>query len=168
MKKHLLLLLIFVSSTVIAQDKPATEKSKDTIKTEVVEVISSYAPKVTDAFKIKKKPIVELSENTKKKKLKYSILSVPVASTFQPKKGKVKKLEIQERDRIFKNYIAVGFGNYTSPYLETNIKNIDMNNEIGLYGKFTMAIDPVKNTQLSSSYYNAKANAYIKQEDHFF
>ena len=84
MKKYILLfVLVFASSLLFSQEKK--EKKKDTVTTEVINVITSYTPTIADAFKIKKSPKITLSKNTKKKKLAYKIFSAPVASTFVPK-----------------------------------------------------------------------------------
>ncbi len=54
----------------LAVDTKAQEKTKqanDTIKTEVIKVVTSYVPKITDAFKIKQKPMVSSTKETEKK-----------------------------------------------------------------------------------------------------
>ena len=83
MKKHVWLLVMFAITIVNAQEN--TTKTKDSVKTEVVKVVTSYVPKITDAFKIKQKPAISHTKETEKKKLEYQIFSVPVASTFIPK-----------------------------------------------------------------------------------
>ena len=77
----LTLCLCTLSTLVIAQ----TKKAKDTIKTEVINVVTSYTPTISDAFKIKKNPKIQLGAKRQKKQLKYQIFSAPVASTFIPK-----------------------------------------------------------------------------------
>ena len=89
-----------------AQEK----KSIDTVKTEIVTIITTYNPKIADASKIKRTPELTLSEKSKKRKLQYPIYSVPVASTFMPKTGTPKSVDLGKRDRIYKNYIAAGYG----------------------------------------------------------
>lgn len=170
MKKYVVLLItMFVGKLSIAQDKPTTEKAKDSIKTEVVNVVTSYAPKVTDAFKIKQKPAIKLSEDVQKKALNYTIASVPVASTFIPKSGTIKRIDIGKRERLFDNYIALGFGNNLTPYLNAYIhKNTEFDNEYGIGLNFISSSDPVKNTVLNSSFYNADINAFYKQENRYF
>ena len=57
-------------------------QTKDTIDTDVVNVVKPYAPKVSDAFKIKEIPTLEDNTNSTKKEVRYNIFSIPVASTF--------------------------------------------------------------------------------------
>lgn len=170
MKKYItIFLLMFAGKFVFAQDKPTIKKAKDTIKTEVINVVSSYTPKVTDAFKIKKKPTIKLSDKSQKKKLSYQIFPAPVASTFTPKKGALKGVDFSEREKLYKNYLAVGFGNNTTPYLETFLHHSTrFENDFGLYAKYISSSDPVKDTNLDSSFSNLLANFYYKQEDRYF
>lgn len=166
MKKYaVVILFMFVSMLVTAQDKPKTEQAKDTVKTEVVEVVSTYAPKVTDAYKIKRKPVLTLSENVARKKLEYNIQSVPVASTFIPKSGVLKGIDVGERERLFDNYVSLGFGNNTTPYVEGYFHNTSaFEYEYGGKLKFISSSDPVQDTPLESGYYNASIDLFMKQE----
>ena len=63
------------------------EKEKD-LGTETVTVTKAYSPTISDAFKLKSIPELNDSIVLQKKKIEYSIFSVPVASTFAPAKGK--------------------------------------------------------------------------------
>lgn len=171
MKKVIIILVaMFAVQFGFGQEETTVKKAKDTIiKTEVVEVITSFAPKVTDAFKIKRKPIIQLSKDVEKKKLEYQIQSVPVASTFIPKSGTMKKIDIGKKELIYNNYIAVGFGNNITPFVEGYFhKNTPFDSEYAINAKFIMSIDPVKNTNLSSSYYNAHIDGFYKQEERYF
>ena len=71
MKKSIVLFFMLASVVVVAQRKSKKEKAKDTIKPEVITVITSYTPTIADAFKIKKTPKIVLSDKTKKTKLSY-------------------------------------------------------------------------------------------------
>ena len=122
MKKGFILFLVFSSIFNAFSQKKSTKKAlavkMDTVKTEVVEVITKYNPQIADASKIKKNPTITLLDQSKKKKLSYTIFSAPVASTFVPKSGVVKSIEVGVKERIYNNYVALGFGNYKSPYIE--------------------------------------------------
>ena len=64
MRNSITFLFLFFGIAVLkAQTKPTSEKKKDTVKTEIVNVVSSYTPTIADAFKIKKNPKIELSMN---------------------------------------------------------------------------------------------------------
>ena len=45
--------------TLISAINAQTNKAKDTIKTEVINVVTSYTPTISDAFKIKKNPKIK-------------------------------------------------------------------------------------------------------------
>ena len=169
MKKHLGLLLVFTTILVNAQEKNTTEKPKDTIKTEVVNVVTSYVPKITDAFKIKPKPQVQHTKETERKALEYQIFSVPVASTFIPKSGTMKKIDLGKREFIFPNYVSLGFGNTITPFAEVYIRqNESFDSELGAHLKFLLSSDPVENTALSSTYYNANVDIFYEQKDRYY
>lgn len=165
-----MIFLAFVGNAIFAQDKPKTEKKKDTIiKTEVIEVITSYAPKVTDAFKLKRKPVITLSKKVQRKPLDYKIQSVPVASTFKPKSGVLRGIDVGDRERLFNNYLSLGFGNNTTPFIEGYFHNNSaFDAEYGGKIKFISSTDPVANTALNSGYYNVSVDLFLKQEMRFF
>ena len=95
MKKYILVVIFMVSTLQVFSQKKSKKlpKKNDSIN-EVINVVTSYTPTISDAFKIKKNPRVLLSNNTKKQQLSYSIFSAPVASTFVPKSGVVKGIDL--------------------------------------------------------------------------
>lgn len=169
MKKYIITtLLVCFCKLSFAQETP-NEKAKDSIKTEVVNVVTSYAPKVSDAFKIKRKPVITLAKNVDKKKLEYNIASVPVASTFVPRSGTMKGIDVGKKERIYDNYVALGFGNNTTPTVEAFFhRNTPFDSEYGLNFSGIYSNDPVQNTVLSSSFYNIDLELFYKQEQHYF
>lgn len=104
--KLITLSLLLLSSMVFAQ------KKDENIGTEVVNVVKSYTPSVSDAFKVKEIPSLNDEDNSKKEEIKYVIFSYPVASTFVPSKGRAFGVEQTESEKTFKNYATLGFGNY--------------------------------------------------------
>ena len=168
MKKYILLfVLVFASSILFSQEKK--EKKKDTVTTEVINVITSYTPTIADAFKIKKSPKIELSKNTKKKKLTYKIFSAPVASTFIPKSGVVKGIDVGKKERLFDNYVAVGYGNYSTPFVEAFLhKNRKFDNDYGIYIKYISSEDGVETTPLDNGFSNLNVGAYYLQKERYF
>ena len=167
MKKGFTLFLIcFVFLSLNAQKK---EVAKDTVKTEVVNIVTKYNPKIADAKKIKKNPKIKLLKKNEKKKLEYTIFSAPVASTFIPKSGAVKGIDIGVKERIYKNYLAAGFGNYTTPYFEAFLyHSTRFKNEFGLHSKYLASLDNLKNSVLNSNFSNFNIGAFYKQEDRYF
>ena len=87
-------------------------QKKEQIGTETVNVVKPYTPKISDAFKVKEIPELDEEETAKKEKIKYTIFSFPVASTFTPSKGKAEGVEKEKQAPLFKNYATFGVGNY--------------------------------------------------------
>jgi hypothetical protein len=170
MKKLIgIFLLIFSCFTVFSQKKTNTTKAKDTIKTEVINVITSYTPTIADAFKARKNPKIKLSDRSKKKKLDYTIFSAPVASTFIPKTGVVKGIDVGVKERLYNNYLAAGFGNNTTPFVEVFLhKSTRFKNDFGVYAKYISSENSIETTPLSSFYSNLSASAYYKQKERYF
>ncbi|MGY0407181.1 MAG: hypothetical protein ACWIPJ_02325 [Polaribacter sp.] len=166
MKKGFIIFIFFLSFFATN----GQEKKKDPIvKTEVVNIITTYNPKISDAKKIKKNPTIKLLGKSKKKKLEYHIFSAPVASTFIPKTGVIKGVDLGVKERIYHNYVVAGYGNYASPYAEFFLYHkVRFNNEVGLSGKYNSSAENVKNSVLNSSFSNFNAAAYYKQEGRDF
>lgn len=169
MKKSILLFFMLASVVVVAQRKSKKEKAKDTIKPEVITVITSYTPTIADAFKIKKTPKIVLSDKTKKQKLSYQIFSAPVASTFVPKSGVVKGIDVGKKERLFDNYVAAGYGNFNTPFVEAFLhQNRKFEDDFGIYLKYISSEDGVETTPLDNGYQNITVGAYYMQEARYF
>src|SRR5690554_5280403 len=80
-KIHITIILGVLSLGAMAQ------KSDSSIGSEVVNVIGTYTPTISDAFKVKETPSFDDEAVTNKEEINYSISSFPVASTFTPAKG---------------------------------------------------------------------------------
>jgi hypothetical protein len=169
MKKGFIILLILFSIVSLKAQKKPVEKVKDTVKTEIVEVVTKYNPKIADAKKIQQNPTIQLLEKSNKKLVKYTIFSAPVVSTFIPKTGVVKGVDVGVKERIYKNYLAVGYGNYETPFLETFLHHqTRFDNEFGLYAKYLASEENVENTVLNSNFSNFNAAVFYKQEERYF
>ena len=170
MKTNILLLIFAVSTLqIFSQKKPNKNiKKKDSI-IEVINIVTSYTPTIADAFKFKKNPTIVLSKNSEKKKLTYTIFSAPVASTFVPKSGTVKAIDVGKKERLFDNYLALGYGNYSTPFLEAFLhQNIKFENETGIYLKYISSEDGIKNTPLNNGYSSLNIDAYYTQKERYF
>jgi len=107
----------------IATVLPAIGQSrKDSLSTKVVDVVKSYAPTIADANKKREDAKLKDSLTVKKKKIAYSINSVPVASTFVPEKGKpaVVKPKVIREDYTT-SYVGGGVGLLSTLYADANI-----------------------------------------------
>jgi len=108
MKNTILLFILLTTTTILF----GQDKKKDTLDTEVINVVKPYTPTVSDAFKIKVAPEINDTIIGKKKPIEYSIFSIPVASTFTPAKGKAKILRVDPSAPIYDNFVTAGFGNF--------------------------------------------------------
>ncbi len=167
MRKVVIIWLAFIGISVNAQDEPK-EIKKDSIKTETVEVITSYTPKVTDAEKIKRIPEIEFSRNIDKKKLDYEFKVKPVASTFIPKGVQMKVIKQEDKERIFKNYIKAGFGNKITPYVDVNVhENSAFDFEYGAQFQGIYSNNPIE-SNISSTYFNSNLDLFYIKETNYY
>ena len=104
-----ILMLLFKIDNLGAQNKES--RSQDTVDTQVVSIVKPYTPKISDAFKLKQTPRMG-SYETSQKPVKYTIFSIPVASTFTPAKGNSVGLDKLKKEKLFQNYASLGYGNY--------------------------------------------------------
>lgn len=86
-------------------------QERDTIQTDVINVVKPYTPTISDAFKVKTAPVSD-EVTTVKKTVDYNILSIPVASTFIPTKGKAAVVEREKPELFYENYFTLGYGSY--------------------------------------------------------
>lgn len=111
-----LMLLALASSSAIAQSR------KDSLTTKVVDVVKSYAPTIADADKKREDAKIKDSLTVKKKKINYTIYSVPVASTFVPDKGRAAAIKQKiVREDYQNSYIAGGLGMLNTFYADANL-----------------------------------------------
>ena len=106
---HLSFLFILISNIIYAQ-----EKKNDTIKTDELIITKKYSPTVNDAFKIKPKPQSKDTATVKRSNIDYSIINIPVASTFTPSKGTATNVERQARPQLYDNYASLGAGSFAN------------------------------------------------------
>lgn len=162
--RKIIFITVLLNFTVIAA---WAQKPKDTLNTEIIEVVKPYEPTISDSFKIKDQPS-ETGEAVEKDSITYQINSVPVASTFTPNKGKPKGVTKPVRDKLYDNYISVGFGNYTSPLLDAYVRTYpNRDAELGFIVNHHSSQGGINDVRLSDKYYNTKANVYYKQEDNY-
>ncbi len=157
----LLSMFLLSSITVSAQDK-------NDLGTEVVNIVKPYTPTISDAFKVKETPILNDSISTTKKKVSYSIFSVPVASTFTPTKGKAAKVEKAIPIKLFDNYATLGFGNYTNILAElySNFE-ISRTDNVGFFFKHNSSQGGIDGVLVDDKFYDTglDANYTSRQKD---
>ncbi len=135
---------------------------------EVVNIVKPYTPTISDAFKVKETASVNDSISTTKKEVKYSIFSVPVASTFTPAKGKAATVEKAKQIKLYDNYATLGFGNYTSILgeLYSNFE-ISRTDNAGFFFRHNSSQGDIKGVELDNKYYDTSldANYTSRQKD---
>ncbi|MFD0976259.1 TonB-dependent receptor domain-containing protein [Salinimicrobium gaetbulicola] len=133
--------------------------SAQEIKSDSIVVVKPYTPSVSDAFKIKEKPAITDSISLEKKNVTYSIFSVPVASTFSPAKGRAASVERESPQKVYDNYITLGFGSYTSALAEF-YSNLEVNrtDNFGIFLTHNSAQGDIEDVVLDDHYYDTELN----------
>lgn len=154
MKKNSLKYSVFVFSLVLSQFAFA-QKKQEKIRTEEVNVVKSYTPTISDAFKIKETPALNEEGTSPKETVKYSIFSFPVASTFTPTKGRAEGVGQEELGRFYKSYATFGGGNYGTLNAEL-FATQDLNSEEYVAGMFRHLSSQggIKGVDLENSFYD--------------
>ncbi len=159
--KTFIFTLLLVTTASFAQ-----KKKKDTLGTEVINVVKPYTPTVSDAFKIKSSPEVNDTQISKKKEIQYSIFSIPVASTFTPAKGKAKVLRVDPSAPIYDNFITAGFGNFSTPQIEIFAHaNSTRYNDFGGFLNYHSSKGGIDNVVLNDDFADARLDLFYKQEE---
>ena len=153
--KNIIVLVITLNACVFY----AQQRDKDTIDTDVVNVLKPYTPTISDAFKVKQTPVLDDSLNTTKKEIKYNIFSIPVASTFTPAKGKAASVDKEKEVKLYDNYASVGVGTYTSILGEVYLNNaISRTESVGGYLSYHSSDGGIEDLLLDDSFTKAKLN----------
>jgi len=142
----------------------AQERSKDTIDSQTVYVIKPYTPTISDAFKIKDIPSLEDDENIKKKDVKYTIFSIPVASTFTPAKGKAADVDKAKPLLLYDNYASLGFGTYTTMIGELYLNHaLNSTENVGGYFSHHSSQGGIEDVVLDDAFSRTALNANYSQ-----
>ena len=165
MRNYIIFLIacLFLGQALSAQDD-------NDIGTETVTVVRPYSPTVSDAFKIKSIPNLNDSIVLQKKKINYSIFSVPVASTFTPAKGKASAVQKAKPEKLYNSYAAVGLGSFNNAlldfYTSRDINRGDERIDIGL--KHHSSRGDIDSTPLDTDFYNTRLDASFTKRDRDF
>lgn len=140
------------------------QKSDSSIGSEVINVIGTYTPTISDAFKIKETPSFDDETVTNKEEINYSISSFPVASTFTPVKGTAQSVERAEKEKYFSNYASLGIGNYGTLLAELFLThNISNNQYIGGLIKHHSSQGGIKDVVLDDFFYDTSVDLTYAQ-----
>ncbi|WP_050784945.1 TonB-dependent receptor [Capnocytophaga sp. oral taxon 338] len=151
-------LFLFLTFSTYAQDKLGTIS---------VDIVKPYTPTIADVHKPQEETPKKDSVTVAKKKINYTIHSVPVASTFVPEKGKAVRITASQRkDTLYHSYIALGAGSYASFYGDGFVA-IPLNEESDLSLDFThhSSKGKVKGVTLDNNFSNTEAQASYRYGD---
>ena len=152
-----IVILTLCSSVAFAQEN---NRTKDTINTEVVNVVKPYTPKISDAFKVKEIPSLEDEVTENRKEVKYNIFSIPVASTFTPAKAKAAAVDKAEPVKLYDNYASFGVGSYTSFLGEVYLNHaINSSETVGGYVSHHSSAGGIDGVVLDDNFSDTKFNA---------
>ena len=142
----------------------AQERDKDTIDTNVINVVKPYTPSISDAFKVKEVPSLDDDVTTTKKDIQYNIFSFPVASTFTPAKGKAAVVDKEKPPKLYDNYASLGLGSYTTILGELYLNHaISRTESVGGYINHHSSQGGIDGIYLDDSFYDTKLNINYAQ-----
>lgn len=173
MIKNFSLFIVLIATTITygQEEDKENEEEEQVIGNESVVIVKAYTPTISDAFKIKATPTDTDSIAQQKKEIRYSIFSVPVASTFTPIKGKAANLDKAKPIPLYDNYATLGFGNYTSVLAEfySNFQ-IDRTDNVGIYLHHNSSQGNIQDVELDNKFYNTflDANYTSRTRDYTF
>jgi hypothetical protein len=132
------------------------QKQDGQIGTEVVNVVKTYTPTISDAFKVKETPSLEDEDNSKKETIQYTIFSFPVASTFTPSKGKAAGVENGAKEKLFNNYATFAAGNYGSINADLFVtQTLESGDYVGAMFRHLSSQGGIKNVDLNNKFSNS-------------
>ena len=150
--------LVLFTSFAFAQESNRT--TKDTINTEVVNVVKPYTPTISDAFKVKEIPSLDDEVTESRKEVKYNIFSIPVASTFTPAKATAAAVDKTEPVKLYDNYASFGVGSYTSFLGEVYLNHaINSMESVGGYVSHHSSQGGIDGVILNDDFSDTKFNA---------
>jgi hypothetical protein len=86
---------------------------------EEVTIIAPYKPSISDAYKMNFSPEIPVTSQGQEQEFNYShFLDTPVNTSITLKPIEPVRTGHESQDKLFRNLIKAGFGNYTTPYLE--------------------------------------------------
>jgi len=159
----LCILCVGAFTSVFSQD----DKKKE-IGTEVVNVVKPYTPSVSDAFKVKQIPLLNDSVTTAKKQIKYSIFSVPVASTFVPAKAKPNQVKKAKKEVLYNTYASVGLGNFSTALVDFyTSRAFNRNETLDLYLNHHSSQGGIDGVQLDDDFFNTRLEGNYRKKNKY-
>ena len=133
----------------------SAQTEKDSINTEIINVVSSYKPTISDAFKSKDQPVIERSD-TEKQQLEYHIVSKPIRSVFKPNPGGYRSAKLENKANRYNNYLKLGLGNYGTPLVDGFLYKQKEEHEVQFFLYNRSSSGGIDGLQLDDNYLTTK------------
>ncbi|MCD4771774.1 MAG: TonB-dependent receptor [Bacteroidales bacterium] len=118
--------------------------------TEEITIIGSYKPSIQDAYRINSNPIIDNDEQ-KMPRLTYKITSTKVNALTTPETLDHERTIREPKQKLYGNYIKLGFGNYKTPYLEFFANTLQSSKfALGVHLKHLSSLGEIKNHPFST------------------
>ncbi len=131
-------------------------------QTEEIKVVAPYTPTISDAFKINFNPVIKDSI-VEVPDLIYVITPRRINTTFQVEPINAAKMVGEPLTKLYKSYLKLGFGTYTTPLGEFSFNNLRSKNQsYGLRLKHLSSTGKM-DTVGDNSYNKNEAEIYGKQ-----
>jgi hypothetical protein len=152
---------------------------KDTTKKQTIDITSSYKPVLRNAVKINFSA-TQLNADTSKNAGPYNIPPQNLFYTYQP--ASLRPLALPQDSVLnlgIRNFVKVGFGNYTTPYVSAGLSFGDGRTSlVNVYGDYVSSKGSIKNQDYSElnikaggSYFTTKNEVYgrasVKVQDNY-
>ena len=146
-KKIILVFYLLFFTTSIGQ-----VTQEEPIGTQNITVVKSYTPSLSKAFKIRSAPVANDSMIKPTPPISYSILSVPMVSTFSPNKATPLKLQKQKQASQYNTLLAAGLGNQGQLHFDfSSVIKRSRRQSLGILSYRDGYFKNVKNSLLKSS-----------------
>lgn len=126
------------------------------IGTDSVIITKQYDPDIIEAYKQKTPPIIETKKQETLQQIEYSILEVPVVSTFKPTKGRAVELSKTKSKHFYEDHVSLGYGNYHNIFADAYI-----NHELDRYSRIEGTLHHrssqggIKDVDFNNSFYDS-------------
>ncbi len=159
---HLVFVSILLTCGLLAFNYSAIGQTYD----EEITVIAAYEPSISDAFKININPVIT-DTTSRITDHNYTILPKRYDAKFSLDPIKPAKIVGEPIDKLYKNFIKAGFGNYTTPYVEFFANKLRSKTQaFGVHLKHISTSGNIKgygNSNSSNNYLNAFVKKYNKK-----
>jgi len=152
-------LIFFLYFNVIQNTFSQVKSEKENISIQQVTIIKSYSPSLSNIFKIPETVKFLDSLFMKKKKIEYSVLPIPILSTFKPSKGEPQILNPEKVLLKYNSFFRAGFGNFNHMLIDyTSEIKLGRIQSINWLIKYDGLLKKIPNTVLSNSNSNSIFN----------